>query len=167
MKTMDGLEYRLYVPVPGSRTFIDDASAVVGERRGDVVDVHYERGGADNVRTFEDRITHAAGRRAQDYPTVARGCFDHAHLVDVGSVRFDGLMRRWTISSIDRPEELAAWAPGDHVVGGSPELKREAAGMLYGRLSSSGMMDVAMCSNGGAPTADDVLTVAARPGRLR
>jgi len=165
--TMDGIEYRLYVPARGVRTQIDDASAIVGEARGDLIDVHYERGGADNVRTFEDRITHAAGRRAQSYPTIARGTHPAGDLVDVGSVRYDGLMRRWVIASIDDAEALEAWAPGPHVVGGSPALKDDAAGLLYGRLSSSGMMDVAMSSAGGMPTADAVFAAAARPGRLR
>lgn len=97
----------------------------------------------------------------------SRGAHPAGDLVDVGSVRYDGLMRRWVIASIDDAEALEAWAPGPHVVGGSPALKDDAAGLLYGRLSSSGMMDVAMSSAGRMPTADAVFAAAARPGRLR
>lgn len=167
MRPMDGIEYRLYVPATGARTFIDDGSAIVGERRGDLIDVHFERGGADNVRTFEDRITHAAGRRAQDYPTIARGTYPAADLLDVGSVRYDGLMRRWIVSSIDDVDALERWAPGPHEVGGSRALRDEAAGMIYGRLNSSGMTEVAMSSNGGRVTAEAIFAAAAKPGRLR
>ena len=167
MRPMNGIEYRLYVPAEGARTFIDHASAIVGERRGDQTDVHFERGGADNVRTFEDRITHAAGRRSQQYPTVARGTYPAADLVDVGSVRYDSLMRRWVVSSIDDPDALEAWAPGPHEIGGSRALRDEAAGMIYGRLNSSGMTEVAMSSVGGRVTAEAIFAAAAKPGRLR
>lgn len=164
---MTGIEYRLYVPAPSTITYIDPGSAIVGETSGGMVDVHFERGGADNVRTFEDRITHAAGRRAQSYPTTARGTYPAEQLVDVGSVRYDGVMRRWIIASIERPSALKQWAPEPHVVGGSDALRNDAAGMVYGRLSASGMMDVAMASSGGRITADAVFAAAARPGRLR
>lgn len=164
---MNGIEYRLYVPAPGATTLIDGGSAIVGERRGDLVDVHYERGGADNVRTFEDRLTHAAGRRAQRYPTSARSVHPAADLIDVGSVRYDGTLRRWVIASVDDPAALCAWSPGPHEAGGSETLRREAAGALYGRLSSAGLADVAIAAAGRTLTPEDVISVASRTGRLR
>lgn len=159
--------YRLYVPKDPAKTGIDAGSAIVGEEMGEYIGVDYERGGASNVQTFEEKILHAAGRRAQKYPTVARSAYPPADLQDVGSVRYDPLLRRWVIESIDNLEALEAWAPGPHAIGGSDRLRQEAAGLLYSRMSSSGMTDVAMEHAAGLPMMDAILKVAERPGRLR
>lgn len=164
----DGLTYRLYVPAAGSPTTIRPGSAIVGERRGDRIEVDYEGGGrSSNVVTFEDFVTHAAGRRSQRYPTVARGSFPADALIEVGEVRYDGLLREWIISDLIDGTALRAWAPGDHVVGGSPELKRNACGRLFSRFGSQAHVDYAIARQIGTPVEDAVLAIARKPGRLR
>jgi len=164
---MHETRYRLYVPAPGVDTHIDAGSAIVGDIRDGMHDVHYERGGASNVRTFEERIIHAAGRRAHRYPTVARSLLPATDLVDVGSVAYDPVLRHWFIEEILDEAALEAWTPGPHVVGGSPAMRAESAGRLYSRLNASGMTGVAMEMAAGMPMADAVAAVAARPGRMR
>lgn len=164
---MNETHYRLYVPAPGTRTHVDAGSAIVGERRGDVIDAHYERGGASNVQTFEDRILHAAGRRSHRYPTSARSGFPADEMIDVGSVQYDDVLRRWYICDITDAEALEAWAPGPHVIGGSARMREEAAGSLYSRFSSTGIMNVSMEMGAGTAMIDAIIEVAARPGSLR
>lgn len=136
---MHETRYDLYVPAPGVGTHIDAGSAIVGETREGLHDVHYERGGASNVRTFEERIAHAAGRRTTRYPTVARSAMPLDDLIRVGSVSYDEVLGHWYIDEIVDPDALEAWTPGPHVVGGSPAMRSESAGRLYSRLNSSGI----------------------------
>lgn len=159
--------YRLYVPAPGIGTHIDAGSAIVGDRKGDFLDVHYERGGPSNVRTFEEKIAHAAGRRTTRYPTVARSALPATDLVDVGSVAYDALLRHWYINDLTDPDALERWAPEPHIVGGSPTMREESAGRLYSSLNASGMTAVAIEVASGASIVDAVVSVAGRPGRTR
>jgi hypothetical protein len=164
----DGLTYRIYVPAPGVTTTIRPGSAIVGERRDDRIGVDFEGGGrSENVRTFEDFVTHAAGRRSQNYPTIARASYDAGDLVDVGEVRYDGMLREWIISDILDESALDAWAPGPHVVGGSPELMRRATGRMFSRFGSQAHVDLAIARQMGTPIEEAVLAIARRPGRLR
>ena len=164
----DGLTYRLYVPSAGTATMIRPGSAIVGERRGDRIEVDYEGGGrASNVVTFEDFVTHAAGRRSQRYPTVARASFPADTLIEVGEVRYDGLLREWLISDIVDEPALEAWAPGPHVIGGSAELKRNACGRLFSRFGSQAHVDFAVARQTGSSIEEAVLAIARKPGRLR
>jgi hypothetical protein len=163
----EGLTYRLYVPTADARHHIDAGSAIVGEIKEGLAEVHFERGGASNVQTFEEKIHHAAGRRAASYPTIARGAFPAEGMKDVGSVRYDAIMRRWVIDEILDEASLKAWAPGSHVEGGSAKLKDEATGWLSSRLNSSGLMDVSMQVARGVPLSEAILATATLPGRMR
>lgn len=160
---MGATEYRLYVPAAGSLTHIDDGSAIVGEPEGDRIGVDFEgnRYGACNMQTFEDRITHAAGRRAYRYPTTARASYPADALIEVGTVRYDELMRSWIISDITDRQALQAWSPEQHVVGGSEELKSRAAGIRYSGFSPSEMTTVALKQSSGTPLIDAIFKVAA------
>jgi hypothetical protein len=71
----------VYVPKQGEGTVIDRGSGIVGTPRGTRPDgepatlcVDYEgnRYGASNIKTFADRVMHAASRHAAEYPTIAR-----------------------------------------------------------------------------------------------
>lgn len=164
----DGTTYRLYVPDPDVFTTIRRGSAIVGERRLDRIEVDYEGGGrSSNVRTFEDFITHAAGRRSQRYPTVARSGFHADDLTDVGEVRYDGVLREWVISDIQNVDVLEAWAPGPHVIGGSPELITRAIGRMFSRFGSQAHIDLAVARRMGRPVEEAILAIARTPGRLR
>lgn len=124
-------EYHLYVPAPHMIHDIRRGSAIVGEPMGGHIEIDYEGGGASNVRTFEDKLHHAAGRRAQRYPTVAREARKPEDLVAVGRARYDEAVRHWVIADIVDAEALEAWAPGPHVIGGSDELTMHAAGLRW------------------------------------
>lgn len=131
--------YRLYVPREGVVHDVRPGSAIVGEPQGDGIDTHYEGGGdASNITTLEHRIHHAAGRRRQRYPTIARRTWAPDELVDVGSVAYDGAMRHWVIGEITDEAALVAWAPGEQpVVGGTQSLIVEVGGRLFGGLPVS------------------------------
>jgi hypothetical protein len=157
---MAATEYRLYVPAAGATTGIDDGSAIVGEPEGDRIGVDFERGGnAVNVQTFEEKILHAAGRRAQRYPTIARRSYPASDLVEVDAVRYDGALRRWVIADIYELDTLEAWAPGPHHIGGSPALLSEAAGIGYSQLSSNERLRVATKQMTGSTMRDAILSV--------
>lgn len=70
------IEADIYVPKKGSgfETEIDDGSGIVGARdeQGRLV-IHYEgnRIGAENLRTWRERVRCAAGRKFLSYPTIA------------------------------------------------------------------------------------------------
>ena len=90
----------IYVPRPDSaaeRT-VARGSALVGRHDSvrrvavdgheDVMqEVHYEGNvyGAENLRSFEERVAVAAGRLVANYPTVARGWFSDRDLILVGA----------------------------------------------------------------------------------
>ena len=163
----DAKNYKLFVPVHPDQSQIVPGSAIVGTLGPDAIGVDFEKGGASNVQTFEEKIHHAAGRRAQNYPTIARMSLPLSDLKEVGTVRYDEVLRRWVIDAIDDAEALEAWAPGTHVIGGSEKLRQEAAGLLYSKLNASGLMAVSIEHAAGIPLADAILKVAALPGRLR
>lgn len=115
-------DYTVLVPKPGSMAekIIDRGSGIVTrplpEGRFPTEDgaermVYFEgnRIGAENLRTFKDRLICAAGRLHTKYPTVARGVFPASEFEEVGTLvvagdgSFDALM-------IDNPFEVARWA---------------------------------------------------------
>ena len=166
--TMAATVYRLYVPAAGSNTGIDDGSAIVGEPEIKRIGVDYEgnRYGASNVQTFEEKVAHAAGRRAARYPTTARASYPADSLIEVGSVRYDEVMRSWIICDITDHDALEAWSPGPHIVGGSEELKSRAAGIRYNSFNSSEVTRVAMKQSWGTPLIEAILKVAADKDNL-
>lgn len=152
-------QYRLYVPAAGRGTTIRDRSAIVGEPQGDRISVHYQ-GVIENsdVQTFEDCIQHAAGRREQNYPTVARAWLAPEDLIEVGTVHYDETLRRWVIGDLIDEDALREWAPGPHVPGGSPELRSRAAGCRWRDLSPQQQMRLHARSLHGHDMAEGVIS---------
>ncbi len=128
--------YRLYVPAEGVKHDVRKGSAIVGDSGEHHIMTHYEGGGADNVKTFEQKIHHAAGRREQRYPTIAIRAWRHEELNDVGSVRYDEIMRHWVIDEITQMETLRQWVGPDEtlVSGGSDPLIIEQGGFLFAKM---------------------------------
>lgn len=151
------ITYRLYVPVDPEKTHISPGSAIVGDPNDDGYHVHFERGGASNVQTFEEKILHAADRRRCNYPTAASAWFPKALLKDVGSVRYDPLLKVWLIHSIEDLDALTAWAPGEHVIGGTKKAREDAASRAFSRLSNLGQRMVINDTQGGADITESVL----------
>lgn len=88
----------VYVPSHAG-TLIDQGSGVVGSPAHKFMpmlpddgritaDYEGNRFGASNIKTYADRVLHAAGRHTQKYPTVARSTLSTEDLTEVGS--FDG-----------------------------------------------------------------------------
>lgn len=81
-------EFEVVVPVEGSplSSVIAPKSGCVVRRgaKGTLVDYEGNLPGAMNIRTFADRVAHAAGRAATSYPTIARSLAQPEHLVLVG-----------------------------------------------------------------------------------
>lgn len=106
---------RLRILVPRVGTWaharIQRASALVAlEDDVDPVDVYYEGNiyHAANLQAFDARVATAAGRLLMRYPTIARGSFARADLVDVG---WCALAPSGTVTGIDivDRETLAQW----------------------------------------------------------
>lgn len=112
----------IYVPKPEGRAAerVAPASAVVGDPEnvhdGRVL-CHFEGNlhGAANIACFADKLVHAAGRLARSYGTIAQGRFRLDELVEVGFYDTE----RWAVTSLTRPEILAAWAgePAERILG--------------------------------------------------
>ena len=151
------LTYRLFVPADPEETHISAGSAIVGEPDDNGFHVHYERGGASNVQTFEEKILHAADRRRCNYPTAAAAWMPEKLLKEVGSVRYDEMLKIWVIDTIDDLDALTAWAPGEHVIGGSKKAREDAASRAFSRLSNLGQRMVLNDTRGGADLTEAVL----------
>ena len=156
----DEIIYRLYVPIGTATIHIDDGSAIIGEPRDDGYFVHYERGGASNVQTFEEKILHAADRRAHKYPTAACAWFPKNLLKDVGSVEYDQFLRIWKIASIDDLASLTEWAPGDHVIGRSEKLITDATSRMLNRFTPLQRMMVLNDIKSGANANEAIIAMA-------
>jgi hypothetical protein len=114
-------DYIVLVPKPGSMAekIIDRGSGIVTrplpEGRFPKEDgaqrmVYFEgnRYGAENLRTFKERVIQAAGRLHTRYPTVARGLFPASEFEEVGTlvVAADG---SYDSLVIDSPFEVERW----------------------------------------------------------
>lgn len=103
------LPLRVYIPRDGTaaRAAIAEQSGVVGSRaEGGRVLLDYEANmhGAVNIKTFADKVHHAAGRHTAGYPTRARTEVDNAAVIEVG--RYDG---ERVILDAERREAVADW----------------------------------------------------------
>lgn len=160
--------FRLYVPAPDAVTSIRPRSAIVGDPGECGIDVHYEGGSqAANVQSFDERVLQAAGRRAQNYPTIACALLPAKALVDVGEVRYDTLLRRWIVSDVTDATALEAWVGEPVAMGGSEAFRNEALGSLFSRFTSQGMVDYSIAIRTGLTPAEAIQTVARTPGRVR
>jgi hypothetical protein len=80
----------VYVPYVGTLEWIDPGSGIVGSKLDNepdriVIDYEANRHGAVNIRTFADRVAHAADRHITRYPTIARAVVDADQLLWVGT----------------------------------------------------------------------------------
>jgi hypothetical protein len=103
------LPLRVYIPRDGTaaRAAIAEQSGVVGTPAdGDRVLLDYEANmhGAVNIKTFADKVHHAAGRHAAGYPTRARTEVDESAVIEVGL--YDG---ERVILDAERREAVAGW----------------------------------------------------------
>lgn len=103
----------IYVPRKGSSAAqsVLPGSALVGDpsRMRDGAVLCYFEGNknlADNIKTFADKLIHAAGRLARDYPTVAKGAFRAEELIEVG--RYDAV--RCCVVEVSDGKALSGWA---------------------------------------------------------
>lgn len=82
----------VYVPVKSDQSTIAKGSGIVGEPVSDgKINIFFEGNiyGAENLKTFEDRVYMAASRFASCAPTVARGVFDQKDFIEIGVYDFD------------------------------------------------------------------------------
>lgn len=101
-------ELLVLVPKPGTPAglTIDHGSGVVCDPESDAkgrVQVYFEgnRFGAD-MRTFGERVLHAAGRLDKNYPTIARGVFDKTDFDQVGTFSYSEDWKQTAIDITDR-----------------------------------------------------------------
>lgn len=151
--------YGLYVPAEGQPTGIHPGSAIVGNRDGDTIHVHYE--GSKHM-SFDERLIHAAGRRQERYPTVAQAWLPAERLVPVGSVARSDRLKGWVVSEITDPDALARWVGSLPVVGGSREMHEHAAGLAWSTLSPGVQMKVHRLARAGGDMTDLILAEIAK-----
>jgi len=84
-------------------TGIEGGEKLSGNRK---IRIDYE-GGA-HIKTWEDKVFHAAGRHVVRYPTVARAWVDESSLIEVGTFRCDDDWKN-KVYEITNPEALEAW----------------------------------------------------------
>ena len=82
-----------------------------------------EPGNAANVVTFEDRLTHAAGRYAQQYPTGKMTGFEQDDVTIVAIAEHEE-GNGWYVSKVIDRDRLEAWAGEAIVEGGSADFIR-------------------------------------------
>lgn len=113
----------LYIPSPSCSYPIHPGSAIVGSTPQDDVQVlvYFEGNlyGAENMRAYEQRVEHAAGRLTQRYPTIAKAMLRPTDLVRVGSYETDA-----HLLEIEQPDALETWA-GEKVVSGVTQWARD------------------------------------------
>lgn len=107
-------ELIVYVPHPDSdlRHFIDEGAAICGgAERGDgrvEIDFESNRYGAENMKTYEDKLLHAADRHVTRYPTVARRLVGLSDVIAVGTYDVEG-----QILYITQEKHLLGWTGED------------------------------------------------------
>lgn len=98
----------VYVPTTDSslRRTLLPGSALVGSPNGHrcLVDFEGNRYGSQNLRTYQQRLLHAAGRHVERYPTVARAFVQRSELIEIGT--YDVYQRTLTVTD---PTELRGW----------------------------------------------------------
>lgn len=110
--------FNVYVPRPGTPTamLVLPRSGCVGEEIVNhdettiMLDVEGNKYDSSSMRTFANRVLHAAGRQAQRYPTVARFYVNPADLLLVGT--YDDQYGEVTVTD---EQTLSAWLGIDHI----------------------------------------------------
>lgn len=107
------MHMKIYVPVDAFLLgHLRRGSAIVGrEIADDQIWLRYEGNlyGASNLVNFEDRLSVAAGRLVDRYPTVAQMVVMADHVVEVGSFEY----RREGSLVITNRARLAEWLGGE------------------------------------------------------
>lgn len=121
------LPLRIYVPREGSsaRAAVAERSGVVGSPGEDgclILDYEANMHGAVNIKTFADKVHHAAGRHTARYPTRARTEVDTDAVVEVGV--YDG---GTVILHAGAEELVATWLEIDRAAVGDECLRSEGA----------------------------------------
>lgn len=103
----------VYLPIDQAvHDHIDRGSGIVGSvwdnPSGGRIVIDYEGGRyhQSNIKTFADRVYHAAGRHSERYPTAARMSVEADSLVKVGT--FDARYRRLSLEP-NQIDNVAAW----------------------------------------------------------
>jgi hypothetical protein len=111
------MKLNVVIPRPGSNASVrirQAAGIVMYERNGALL-IDYEGNlyDAENLRTYEQRLMHAAGRAKDQYPTVARSMVhDPSEFIIVGEYDTD----TWSATLAPRKEvgeALAEWVPDE------------------------------------------------------
>ena len=140
--------YEIYIPTEGTRHDVCRGSAIVGVEHDGLIHTHIEGGGASNVRTFEERLNQAAGRRASGYPTSAIRSWASGDVVNVGTARYDPAMRHWVVGRLVDLAALTDWLDGEEppAEGGTDALRRERAGSRFMDLPTADRLRIAAAS---------------------
>ena len=133
-------ELTVYIPAAnGKATSIKRGSAIVGHAAADGVLVDFEGNlyGADNLKTFEERLQCAAGRHDTGYPTTARRSVEATDVVAVATAKKLEDSEQWVIDNINNPAELQAWLDAEALptIGGSFNLCERLASRAHSRFA--------------------------------
>jgi hypothetical protein len=114
----------VYIPKLAALATIQPGAGIVGGQRVAypgklLIDYEDNRAGADNIRTYADRLAHAADRHLTGYPTSNRLLADPDDLLQVGT--FD---THTGMVEVSNSEALEAWLAEAHA-GAIPDLDTE------------------------------------------
>src|SRR6266511_990050 len=118
------MRLNVYVPKPDRLPQIQPGAGIIGTDRHDnptriLVDYEDNRSGAVNIiRTYADRLAHAADRQLSGYPTSLRLLADPDDLLLVGT--FDS---HTGVVQPSNSEALEAWLADEH--GAIPDLQTQ------------------------------------------
>lgn len=125
--------------IDGSGIVGSNAEAWLAARHGEVIlaasstalTIDYEgnRYGASNIKTWADRLVHAAGRHVECYPTVARAVCQPEAVIHVGTMQAypqrDSTVPLIEFDSQDTLDAVKTWLGVDNI---TPELKTTRGG---------------------------------------
>lgn len=148
----------LLTPAGGKETPIDRGSAIVAEDlEGPGLTAYYE-GGRYSSMDWVEKLTHAAGRLVERYPTAARAHFARTEVVVVGLVEWDEQVHVWAVTEVREPDLLRAWRGGEETPLGPTESQRQTeAGRLLSTGGTKAMMAWARAKQLGEDPIDAIL----------
>jgi hypothetical protein len=118
----------VYVPKLAALPVIEPGAGIIGSPRADhpgklLIDYEDNRAGAINIRTYADRVLHAADRHLTGYPTSKRLLVDADDLLRVGT--FDTCSR---VVEVNDSETLESWLVDEE--GAVPDLETQTRATL-------------------------------------
>jgi hypothetical protein len=149
----------LLLAVPTVVEHVIPGSAVVAEPYGDgMLSCYYEGGRHDPKMGWDEKITHAAGRLAERYPTAARMTgTEGVNVKVVGTVRWDPKLSAWLVDEITDEASLREWRGEDTRIGASDEQRSHAAGRILSTGGASVMTAFAIAKAEGRDAVQAVL----------